>query len=286
MLTVNTPAKINLTLEVLGKRPDGYHDIRSIVQTVGLCDVLTFESDRWLIIESDSPEWSAEKSLIPQAVKLVCKECRVNPEINIKVEKRIPLVSGLGGDSSDAAATLKGLNEIWQLNLGKEKLLELAAKLGSDVPFFLHGGAVLMEGRGEIITPLSLLPETWLVIMIPDVPRPVNKTARLYAGLQANHFTDGRITERMLQSIGGSRTLPPELLFNTFENVAFEQYTGLKSYRNHILKTGANDIHLAGSGPALFSLVKNKAEGEELVERLQGQGMQTVLTCTLNSTEQ
>jgi 4-diphosphocytidyl-2-C-methyl-D-erythritol kinase len=213
----------------------------------------------------------------------VHKECRVNQGIDISVAKRIPIVAGLGGDSSNAAATLKGLNQLWNLGLSREILLELAAKLGSDVPFFLDGGTALMEDRGERITPLPPLPETWLVLMIPDVPPPANKTAQLYTSLKDNHYTDGQITERLLKEIRDGEQLRPDLLFNTFENVAFESYPGLGVYRDHILKIWATNVHLAGSGPALFSLVKSKAEGEELMERVQGQGMQLVLTHTLNS---
>jgi 4-diphosphocytidyl-2-C-methyl-D-erythritol kinase len=285
LLKINAPAKINLTLEVLGKRPDGYHNICSVVQTIDLCDVLKFQSGQRIIIESDSPGWSAEKSLILRTVELVHKECRVNQGIDIRVAKKIPMVAGLGGDSSDAAATLKGLNQVWNLGQSREKLQELAAKLGSDVPFFLDGGTALMEGRGEVITPLPPLPETWLVLIIPDLTRPAKKTARLYAGLQTNHYTDGQITERMVKEIRNGKQLKPDLLFNTFENVAFESYPGLGVYRDHILKIGATNVHLAGSGPALFSLVESKAEGEELMERLKGQGMKLVLTHTLNSSE-
>ncbi|MBN1367935.1 MAG: 4-(cytidine 5'-diphospho)-2-C-methyl-D-erythritol kinase [Dehalococcoidales bacterium] len=281
MLTIQAPAKINLTLEALNKRPDGYHNIRSIIQSVDLCDMLTFESSQRLIIESNLPEWSAEKSLILRTIQLVHKKCRMSPGIAIKLLKRIPMVAGLGGDSSNAAATLKGLNEIWQLNMSKEKLLGLAAELGSDVPFFLDGGTALMEGRGENITPLLKIPETWFVVMVPDIPRPANKTARLYAGLQANHYTDGQITEHFMWEIREGKPLRPELLFNTFENVAFEQYAGLGVYRDHILKIGAANVHLAGSGPALFSLVKNKAEGEELVAKLKSPHLDLHLVKTM-----
>ncbi len=286
MLTIKAPAKINLTLEVLGKRPDGFHNIRSVIQTIDLCDELTVQPSERVILESDLPEWSVEKSLVLRAVELVHKECRVNRGIDIRVSKRIPLVSGLGGDSSDAAAALKGLNRVWDLKLSKEKLLELAAKLGSDVPFFIDGGTALMEGRGEIVFPLPPLPETWLVLMIPDVPRIVNKTAQLYASLKPDHFTDGLATDTLVSKLSTGERVAPELLFNTFEEAAFERAAELIIFSRHMLKAGATNVHLAGSGPALFSLMPDKAAGEELIERLKGQGMEPFLTCTLNPSEQ
>lgn len=285
MLTVTAPAKINLTLEVLGKRSDGYHNIRSVIQTVNLCDGLHFKLSRTTEFKCDLPEWAAEKSLVSRTVDLVRKITGYTKGVTVEVEKRIPLVSGLGGDSSDAAATLKGLNQLCQLNLSMEKLYELATQLGSDVPFFLKGGTALIEGRGEIITPLLPLAETWLVLMIPDIPRPSRKTEQLYAALRTNHYTDGQITERLVKEIRNGKKLNPALLFNTFENVAFERYAELAVYRDHILKIGTTNVHLAGSGPALFTVVNNKEHGKELIERLKGQGMELFLTRTLNSSE-
>ncbi|MFC1914611.1 4-(cytidine 5'-diphospho)-2-C-methyl-D-erythritol kinase, partial [Chloroflexota bacterium] len=123
MLTVQAPAKINLTLEVLGKRPDGYHEIRSILQTINLCDTINFELSHELIFKSSAPYWTAEKSLVSQAARLLRKATGCKKGAMIAIEKRIPLISGLGGDSSDAAATLSGLNQLWELGLPKEKLL-------------------------------------------------------------------------------------------------------------------------------------------------------------------
>jgi 4-diphosphocytidyl-2-C-methyl-D-erythritol kinase len=284
VLTVTALAKINLTLEVLGKRPDGYHSIRSVIQTVNLCDRLHFKLSRQTEFKcpsAEGPEWAAEKSLVSHTVDLVRKITGYSEGVTIEVEKRIPLVSGLGGDSSDAVATLKGLNKLWQLGLPAEKLHELATQLGSDVPFFLNGGTALMEGRGETITPLPPLAETWLILMIPAIPRPPRKTEQLYAALKTNHYTDGQITERLTKEIRNGKKLNPALLFNTFENVAFERYAELAVYRDHILKIGATNVHLAGSGPALFTVVNNKAEGEDIVKRLKSQHLDLHLVQTM-----
>ncbi len=278
MLTIPAPAKLNLTLEVLARRPDGYHEIRSVIQTVSLCNRLAFRASEQVEIKSDSPEWSAEKSLVSRAVKLVLETTCISQGIAIEVENRIPLISGLGGDSSAAAATLRGLNRVWKLNLNQERLLELAAQLGSDVPFFLHGGTALVEGRGEILTPLPSLPHHWAILAIPDVPRLPGKTAKLYISLNASHFTDGQITQRVVEELKDGRE--PSTLFNTFENVVFAVGSELKVYRDHIRKMGAPHVHLAGSGPALFTLFKDKAEAEELYTRCRNQNMETYLVET------
>ncbi|MGB2814362.1 MAG: 4-(cytidine 5'-diphospho)-2-C-methyl-D-erythritol kinase [Dehalococcoidales bacterium] len=284
MLTISAPAKLNLTLEVLSRRPDGYHEIRSVIQTISLCDRLSFEASRSTDIRSDSPQWSAEKSLVSRAVNLIREATGVSQGIAIEVENRIPLISGLGGDSSAAAATLRGLNQVWKLNLTQVKLLELAAQLGSDVPFFLCGGTALAEGRGEVLTPLPPLPHHRVVLVIPDVPRLPGKTAKLYASLNASHFTDGQITRRVVEELKEGRE--PATLFNTFENVVFAGGSELKVYRDHLRKMGAPHVHLAGSGPALFTLYKDKTEAEELYTRCKQQHMETHLVETVAATKQ
>ncbi len=281
MLTELAPAKINLTLEVLGKRLDGYHEIRSVLQTISLCDSLSFQLGRELVFEFRMPDWAAEKSLVSRAARLLQKTTGCAKGATIKVDKRIPLVSGLGGDSSDAAATLRGLNKLWQLDLPQKTLFELAAQLGSDVPFFLHGGTALVEGRGEIVTPLPPLPHMWVVLVVPKVPRLPEKTKQLYASLKPSHFTDGQITQRLVAALKESGEFTSSLLFNTFENVAFTMYSELDTYQSHIRRIGAENVHLAGSGPTLFSLVKDKAEAEDLYTRCRNQGMETYLVETM-----
>jgi len=278
MLTVLAPAKLNLTLEVLGKRPDGYHEIRSVIQAINLCDSLRFQSSEKVTFKSNVPDWTPAKSLVAKTVSLLQETTGVSKGVTIEVTNHIPLVSGLGGDSSDAAATLRGLNQFWGLGLSQEKLLELAAHLGSDVAFFLYGGTALVEGRGEVVTPLPPLPHRWVVLIVPNVPRLPEKTKQLYASLKTSHYTDGQITQKLVDEIKEGRE--PSTLFNTFENVAFARFSKLKVYRDHILKIGAPSVHLAGSGPTLFTLFKDKAQAEDLYTRCRQQGMETYLVET------
>jgi 4-diphosphocytidyl-2-C-methyl-D-erythritol kinase len=279
MLTVLALAKLNLTLEVLGKRPDGYHEIRSVFQTINLGDHLHFQPSQKITLKSDMPDWTPEKSLAAKAASLLQETCGVSQGATIEVMKNIPLASGLGGDSSDAAATLHGLNELWRLDLPTKQLLELATQLGSDVAFFFYGGTALVEGRGEIVTPLPPLPQHWVVLVVPDVPRLPEKTRQLYASLKASHYTDEQITQQLVDEI--KKEKEPSTLFNTFENVAFTKFSKLKVYRDHILKMGAPHVHLAGSGPTLFTMLKDKSQAEDLCLRCQQQGMETYLVETL-----
>ncbi|HEY82567.1 MAG TPA: 4-(cytidine 5'-diphospho)-2-C-methyl-D-erythritol kinase [Dehalococcoidia bacterium] len=280
MLTVLAPAKLNLTLEVLARRPDGYHEIRSVFQAISLCDILRFQPSPKVTFKSDTPEWAPEKSLASKAASLLQEISGASQGATIEVSKRIPLVAGLGGDSSDAAATLRGLNELWRLKLPQGKLLELAAKLGSDVAFFLYGGTALVEGRGEVVTPLPPLPQRWVVLVVPKVPQIPEKTKQLYASLKTSHYTGGEITQRLVEELRKAKG--PSTLFNTFENVALARFPELKVYRDHLLKLGAPEVHLAGSGPTLFSLLESKSQAEDLYTHCREQGMETYLAQTLD----
>ncbi len=286
MLTLLAPAKLNLTLEVLAKRQDGFHEIRSVIQAINLCDSLSFQSGENIEFKSSLPDWIPEESLVSKAANLLRGVTGCSKGATIVVNKRIPLLSGLGGDSSDAVAVLRGLNQLWRLGLSPGELLELAWQLGSDVAFFLYGGTALVEGRGEIVTPLPPLSHTWVVLVMPPVPRLIGKTKQLYDSLGANHYTDGQITQRLVEELREGGEFSPSLLFNTFENVAFTRFSKLSVSRSHMMKIGATDVHLAGSGPALFSLVKDKAKAEELCILFQKQRLEPYLTETLPAIEE
>ena len=282
MLIIEAPAKINLTLEVLGKRPDGYHEIRSVIQTVNFCDSLQIVPDKEVRFKSNKSVWSGEQSLVAKAVKLLQVTTGSTQGASIKIKKWLPLISGLGGDSSDAAAVLRGLNQLWELGLSTTKLQALAQQLGSDVSFFLSGGTALMEGRGEKVTPLPPMPHQWVILIIPEVPRLPGKTKRVYSMLRPSHYTDGKITEQLITFLKSGGEFSPSLLYNVFENVVFGSGEELTVLRDHILKTGAPNIHLAGSGPTLFTLLEDKSQAEDLLVRLKNQGMEAFLTETRN----
>jgi len=281
MLTVPAPAKINLTLEVLAKRGDGFHEVRSVMQAISLCDRLRFRPSQKVVFKSNMPGWISEQSLVAKAVSLVKETIGATGGAEIDVEKQVPLLSGLGGDSSDAAAILRGLNQLWELGLSQSELIKMATKLGSDVAFFLYGGTALVEGRGEIVTPLPPSPHHWVILVVPSVARPPQKTAQLYASLKTTDFSDGQITQQLVAALKAGRGLEPARLFNVFDRIAPAQFAGLNKYREQMMSLGAPDVHLAGSGPALFTLVEDKARAEELYHRFQQQGWEAYFAETL-----
>ncbi len=282
-ITFQARAKLNLTLEVLGKRLDGFHEIRSVIQTITLCDELRFRLSDRLEFKSNLTGWVGEQSLVYQAAAMLQKAAGSSRGAVIEVNKGIPLVSGLGGDSSDAAAVLSGLNKLWGLGFSQEELAKLAEQLGSDVPFFIYGGTALMEGRGERITPLPPLPHLFVVLAVPALSRLEGKTRRLYASLKPGHYTDGRITDRLVAALKEGQAITSSHLFNVFESVAFTLFPGLDDYRERMKEAGADNIHLAGSGPTLFTLVSDKLQAEELHIRLKQQGMEAYLAGFINS---
>ena len=274
------PAKINLVLEVLGRRDDGYHEIRSLTQTVSLYDVLTFEPAEEISFECIEPRLQNAENLVVKAAELLRQVTGYYKGVSIKLEKRIPWGTGLGGGSSDAAATLLALNELWEVRLEISKLLPLAAKLGSDVPFFIYGGAALTEGKGERVTPLPPV-SGWLVLLVPPLPKMPSKTERLYSLLDTRHYTRGFFVDKAVEALSRLGQVNPSLLYNVFDNVAFDAFPGLEGWWSQFEEAGARYIHLAGSGLTMFAPVENRAQAEELCGRLRQQGLEAyaVSTC-------
>jgi 4-diphosphocytidyl-2-C-methyl-D-erythritol kinase len=277
MMTATAPAKLNLTLEALKKRPDGFHEIRSVVQTLSFGDRLKFGAGPRLEIKCSLPEWSASKSLVSKAVSLLRNSTGASQGANIEIEKRIPLSSGLGGDSSDAAAVLRGLNLLWNLKLSLRDLISYGAQLGSDVPLFLYGGTVLMEGRGEKIRPLRPMPHMTVILLIPSILKPENKTQQIYAQLSIRNYTPGTITEDFINMLDGRASKPGIGLYNVFDEVGMRYFAGLKEYKQKFLEAGANDVHVAGSGPTLYTLLRDDIKASEIQKKLQSMGLEAYL---------
>jgi 4-diphosphocytidyl-2-C-methyl-D-erythritol kinase len=281
MLTCVAPAKINLVLEVLGKRADGYHEIRSLVQTINLCDVLSFELADKTSFECTEPSLQTSDNLVVQAAELLRKISGYEKGAKIKLEKRIPWGAGLGGGSSDAATSLSALNRLWKLKLTTSDLVEQAARLGSDVPFFIHGGIALIEGRGERVTPLAASVPGWFVLLMPPLPKMPGKTQQLYSRLNARHFTGGQFVYRAFRAWSQDRQIAPPLLFNVFDKVAFDAFPGLEDYRKSFEEIGAKDVHLVGSGPALFAPADDEFEAEKICSQFCQQGLEAYSVSTV-----
>ena len=283
MLTVRAPAKINLTLEVLSRRTDGFHEVRSVIQTIGLYDQLSFQPGKKIVIKCDHTGWLAEESLVPKAASLLKETSGCSEGTTIELSKKIPLLSGLAGDSSDAAAVLIGLSKLWGLAFPPGELAQLASQLGSDVAFFLFGGTALVQGKGELVSPLPPLSKMWLVLLMPAVPRYTGKTGWLYSSLNERHYTDGQITEKLVVLLTKGDDVTPANLFNVFDNIAYDSFKGLDDYRERFLKAGADSVHLAGSGPSLFTMAKDRVQAEKIYKQLTEQGLEAYLAETLEA---
>jgi len=278
-LHLRAPAKVNLTLEVLGRREDGYHEVRSILQTLDLGDEVLIEPGPGIEVSYGSGE-SFGDDLAYRAAHLLLK-VKSFPGGRISIRKAIPVASGLGGGSSDAAAVLEGLDRLWGLGLGRETLARLGAELGSDVPFFLFKGTALAQGRGERILPLPSPRNYFLTILVPPVATPPNKTAFLYSLLDASLYTSGEYTLRLQDKLYRGEEIGPGDLFNVFEKVAFTAFAGLERYREAMLEAGAKAVHLAGSGPGLFCWEKTEERARTIYERLRGKGLTAFLASTV-----
>ena len=275
MLTVYAPAKINLVLEVLGKLDD-YHEISSIVQSIDLCDVLNFRLDEEICFECAEPSLKRD-NLVAKAATLLKESTKCSLGARIELRKHIPWGVGLGGGSSDAAATLLALNELWGLGLPLSELVHLASKLGSDVPFFIHKGTALVEGKGEKVTPLPSLPATCFVLLVPPLPKISGKTKQMYNNLRVADFTGGQFVQQALSSLKQGKAIDHSLMFNVFETVAFDFFPGLDKYRKTLKEAGAPAVYLAGSGPCLFTFFSGEEEAGELFSRLRKHGLECYL---------
>jgi 4-diphosphocytidyl-2-C-methyl-D-erythritol kinase len=276
------PAKINWTLEVLGRRDDGYHEVRTIIQTVEPCDALELGPADGLVLEVEGAHEPSQGDLVLRGAAVLGGGQAGGARI--RLSKRVPVAAGLGGGSSDAAAALHGLNELWRLGYGDARLAEIGAEIGSDVAFFVYGGTALAEGRGERITPLSDVPTVWLVLLMPPLRLP-EKTRRMYNALTPADFTDGSGTEALLRRLRQGLPVVDEGLYNAFQRVAYEVFEGLEAYRDALLAAGARRVHLAGSGPALFALGPDEGTARAVHDRLRPPGGQALVVRTLTAAE-
>ncbi len=272
MLHLFAPAKVNLSLEILGRRPDGYHDVRTVLQAIDLCDELMFEAADALTLHVE-PEGAAplEDNLVLRAARRLRHAFNVQAGASISLRKRIPMSAGLGGGSSDAAAALRGLRQLWKLPVSAHGLMAIAAELGSDVPFFLEGGTALGEGKGDILTPLPRPVERFAVVLVPTQSDDDAKTKRLYGLLRPEHYSNGSRTAALVEQLRAGLPVA-NAMTNTFEEVAPQAFTGYSAACGAFESAGGKWVRLSGAGPSLFSLAEDKAAAEALRAKLTAAG--------------
>lgn len=263
-MRTNSFAKINLGLEVLRKREDNYHEIRTLFQTINLFDVLEFkpaDSGRILLQGNDKTISWSEDNLIHKAALLLKETFNISKGIEIQTKKNIPPGKGLGGGSSNAAMTLYALNKIWGLHLEKKALMDLGKKLGADVPYFLEGGLCLGTGRGDDIVPLSDLNNLWCALALP--PFSIS-TASIYSSLRLSLTSEDK--ESKIIEFLNKREL--DLLENRLEETIFCSFPQLKSIKSLFQSQDSELALVTGSGSAVFGLFLEREKAEKALKKI------------------
>lgn len=275
-------AKINLGLRVLGRRADGYHEIRTVFQTITLRDTLTFEAtvhERLELTCTDPSIPTDESNLVLRAATLLRERYMSGRGARIRLEKRLPAGGGLGGGSSDAAVTLLALSKLWSLKTDLNELSELGARLGADVPFFLTGGTALGTGTGTDITPLEDTPKTALVVVTPDVRV---STAEAYKALSAPALTktDGVVNLSVSRTEADFPDSLCDVMSNDFEAVVVRLHPEIGRARDALLSAGAARASLSGSGSSVYGVFESELEAERAAKVLRGaEGFRQVSAC-------
>jgi len=284
VLTIQTPAKINPVLEVLGKRSDGYHELALVFQAIGLYDRLTFERKTngvGLSVEGAVDLAADDSNLIVKAAKLFLREIlKDSVGVQITLLKKIPLAAGLGGGSSDAAGTLRGLQWLFEVPVSEEKMHRMAAQLGSDVNFFLAGGTALGTGRGEIITPWQGSVPFWVILVKP--PQGLSTPAVYQSG---KALITSRDKVRGFQSVW-EQGLPASIadhLFNGLEPAAFYLRPEVELIKKRFIMEGALGALLSGSGPTVFALAAHENEAQKIASKFENEGLEVVVTQTVST---
>jgi len=275
-LTLRAPAKINLYLDVLFKRKDGYHQIESVIQSITLYDILCFEKiKKGIQVLSCHPDFPGkEDNLIYKAAQLFFKLTRLSPGVRITLKKKIPIGGGLGGGSTDAAATLLGLNYLFATQIPTSQLMSHSVKLGTDVPFCIRGGTALLRGKGEKIYPLPFIKEGWIVLVYPGISVSTSWAySRIDSRLTGKNLDAKLDIERLKERITSRQLLGMEdLLYNKLEEVVIERFPLIGEIKHQMEKTGARGVLMSGSGSTVFALVEDLKSGKKLARYLQGKG--------------
>lgn len=284
-LKIRGRAKINLSLDVLRRREDGYHEIKMIMQQVDLYDEITLrEIDDGVKLACNCEFIPVDEGNIAyRAAKLIKEKYHIQKGIYIYIEKNIPVAAGLAGGSTNAAAVLLGLNSLWNLRASKEELMDLGLQLGADVPFCVLGGAALAEGIGEKLTPIQGLENTWVVLCKPNIGV---STADVYKNLNINNIQQHPDTERILdalcrkdiQTVAGN-------LKNVLEQVTEQMHPIVRDIKRRMLEYNALGSIMSGSGPTVFGLYKDYNKAKSAFDNLNKVYKQTYVVKTFSGVE-
>lgn len=265
-LRLNAYAKVNLGLNVLHKRDDGYHEVEAVLHTVALYDVVVLREagDAIRIVAEGEPVPEGTANLVFRAAQLLREQYGITRPVEIHLRKQIPVAAGLGGGSADAAVTLLGLAQLWKLRLDGRELRAAAANLGSDVPFFLEGGSALARGRGERVHPLPALPATWVVLARPRIPI---LTEWAYAQFQPHEVTRRPDIPALVDAVRrGDVPAVGRLMGNVFEEFIAARHPVVAELKQRILRGEAYGACMTGTGPTVVGLMANEAAARRVAD--------------------
>ena len=268
-IVLKSYGKINLGLDVLRRREDGYHEVRMIMQTVGLYDVLTMKKRKDDKIEmtcnlSFLP--TDERNLVYKAVKLIKDKYHIKDGVEINLSKRIPVAAGMAGGSSNCAAALKGMNQLFDLGLSIDELCEIGVTLGADVPYCIWGGTALSEGIGEKLSRVDAMPDCYILIAKPGISV---STAFVYKNLDLKAVSKHPDIDGMLECLKEKDlTGICNRLENVLETVTIKEYPIIEKVKKHLMDQGAKGALMSGSGPTIFAIFEDKKTADDAMESL------------------
>lgn len=278
---IKSYGKVNLVLDCLYKRPDGYHEVEMIMQIINLFDKIKIKPSKGINVRVNHPLVpNDQRNLAYQGALLVQEKYPEIPGVEIDIEKNIPVEAGLGGGSSNAASVILGMDKLFGLSMGQEEMLEMAAKLGSDVPFFLKGPTALAQGRGEKLTQLQDCPLLWLVMVKPKFGV---KTAEVYENLNL------RNREKQANVQGYIRALEEKdeeylikRLYNILETSTFQLYPEVGYLKASLKELGAKNVLMSGSGPTVFAIFFSQERAQDFSLKIKKEFPQVFVTCTID----
>ena len=273
-ISINAMAKINLGLDVLRRRENGYHDVKMVMQTVNIYDTLEFVKlqESKIVVKTDTMELPTdENNLIYKATKLLFEKCGVTQGVEITLTKRIPIAAGMAGGSTDAAAALVGINKLFELNLSMDELKEIGVKIGADVPYCIEGGTALSEGIGEILTKLPDAPDCFVVVAKPEISV---STKYVYENLHANELKyhpdiDGMVEAIQKKDLDGVC----KRMENVLETVTETKYPIISELKKILKDAGAENSLMSGSGPTVFAIFKEEETANKALEIVKNSGL-------------
>lgn len=275
-------AKINLGLDILGKREDGYHEVSMIMQTLDLKDTITVTEVKkpGIHIKTNIPDLSCgEDNLAYKAAKLLADYAKITPSISIRLNKKIFMAAGLAGGSADAAAVLRGLNRLWNLGLDNQALEKISAKLGSDIPFCIEGGTMWAQGRGEVLTKLSDIPEQLVVLAKP-------KGLEVSTAWVYKNYNRGRVIQvpnivQLKQILANGMHACTPYMSNVLETVTIPSHPVIAQIKATMLSAGAFFALMSGSGPTVFAFCDNLETAENIITALKDFEVETAIVRTV-----